>query len=140
MNSATPDNLPTPQDSEQPEAQVSAPSESAPPSDAVTIDDVDALREDVIGMLKTVFDPEIPVNIYELGMIYEVKCETNGSTYVKMTLTSPACPVAGTLPGEVQGKVADVEGVSEVKVDLVWEPPWTPDLMTEAAKLQTGMI
>ena len=139
MSSPTPDHQQPPQNPAQPEPKTWE-SPAPPPGEEITIDDVDTLREDVIAILKTVFDPEIPVNIYEMGMIYEVQCETNGSTYVKMTLTTPACPVAGTLPGEVHAKVADVEGVSEVKVDLVWDPPWTPAMMSEAAKLQTGMI
>ncbi|HMS18013.1 MAG TPA: iron-sulfur cluster assembly protein, partial [Planctomycetota bacterium] len=86
-----------------------------------------ALMEQVVATLKTIYDPEIPVNIYEMGMIYEVRADTEGSSYVRMTLTSPSCPVAGSLPGEVQDKVAKVEGVSEVKVELVWEPTWTMD-------------
>ena len=73
-------------------------------------------------------------------MIYDVRVEPDGATYVRMTLTTPSSPAAGTLPAEAQAKVADVEGVTEVKVDLGWDPPWTPDMMSEAAKLQTGMF
>ena len=113
---------------------------STPSAEGEVEVDVDAVKEECLGQLKTVFDPEIPVNIYELGMIYDVQVEPDGATYVRMTLTTPACPAAGTLPAEVQAKVADVEGVTEVKVDLVWDPPWTPDMMSEAAKLQTGMF
>ena len=111
---------------------------STPPAEGDV--DVQAVKEECIAQLKTVFDPEIPVNIYELGMIYDVRVEPDGATYVRMTLTTPSCPAAGTLPAEAQAKVADVEGVTEVKVDLVWDPPWTPDMMSEAAKLQTGMF
>jgi len=102
--------------------------------------DVVALRENVIEVLKSVYDPEIPVNIYELGMIYEVQVNEKGDVHVVMTLTSPACPVAGTLPGEVENKVQNVDGVASGKVELVWEPAWTPEKMTEAAKLQLGMM
>jgi FeS assembly SUF system protein len=98
------------------------------------------LEETIVAALRTVFDPEIPVNIYELGMIYEVKAEPSGEAYVRMTLTSPACPVAGSLPGEVETKILAIPEVSKAKVDLVWEPPWSPDMMSEAAKLQTGMF
>ena len=94
----------------------------------------------MIATLKTVFDPEIPVNIYELGMIYEVKIEENNHAAVKMTLTSPACPVAGSLPGEVGTKIAGIPGIASAKIDLVWEPPWKPEMMSEVARLQTGMF
>jgi FeS assembly SUF system protein len=102
--------------------------------------DREDLREDVIEALKSVYDPEIPVNIYELGMIYEVEVNDDADVHVVMTLTSPACPVAGSLPGEVENKVQNVDGVRNGKVDLVWDPPWTPEKMTEAAKLQLGMM
>ena len=102
--------------------------------------DRETLREDVIEVIKSVYDPEIPVNIYELGMIYEVDVTEEADVHVKMTLTSPACPVAGTLPGEVEDKVRNVEGVQNGVVELVWEPAWTPDNMSEAAKLQLGMM
>jgi len=102
--------------------------------------DTTALREEVIDALKSVYDPEIPVNIYEMGMIYEVRVEENGYAFVKMTLTTPACPVAGTLPGEVEHRVAAVEGVSDAKVELVWDPPWTQDMLSEAARLQLGLM
>jgi len=102
--------------------------------------EVETLRESVIDALKSVYDPEIPVNIYELGMIYEVRINESADVYVVMTLTSPACPVAETLPGEVENKVQNVDGVATGKVELVWEPTWTPEKMTEAAKLQLGMM
>jgi FeS assembly SUF system protein len=99
-----------------------------------------ALQDKVVEVLRTCYDPEIPVNIYELGLIYETKVESSGEVYVKMTLTAPSCPVAGTLPKEVQEKIKPVPGVSSVKVDVVWEPPWDPSKMSEAAKLQLGMF
>lgn len=98
------------------------------------------LKRKVIELLETCYDPEIPVNIYELGLIYDVDIDPSGAVSIQMTLTSPACPVAGSLPPEVENKVKNIEGVSSVKVDLVWEPPWTPDKMTEAARLQLGMF
>ncbi len=97
------------------------------------------LEERIVSALKTVYDPEIPVDIYELGLIYEVEPRGDGEVYVKMTLTSPMCPVAETLPPEVEEKVRMVDGVSEVVLDLVWEPPWNPDMMSEAARLQLNI-
>ena len=85
------------------------------------------------------YDPEIPVDIYELGLIYEVTVRPENSVYVKMTLTSPMCPVAETLPPEVEEKVRLVKGVAEVELELVWDPPWNPDMMSEAAKLELNM-
>ena len=93
------------------------------------------IRPRVIEVLKTVYDPEIPVDIYELGLIYEVAIRDEATAYIQMTLTSPMCPVAEILPQEVEEKVRSVEGVEEVALDLVWDPPWTPDMMSEAAKL-----
>ena len=94
----------------------------------------------MIEALQTIYDPEIPVNIYELGLIYGVDITPEGNVAIQMTLTAPACPVAGTLPGEVEARVRDVAGVRDVKVDLVWDPPWTQDRMSEAAKLQLGLV
>lgn len=98
------------------------------------------LEAQVIEALRTCYDPEIPVNIYELGLIYEVKVEPSGAVGVRMTLTSPNCPAAGSLPGEVRDKVQAVPGVTDVKVDVVWDPPWDPTRMSEAAKLELGML
>lgn len=96
------------------------------------------LREQVIEQLRQVYDPEIPVNIYDLGMVYDVDVDAAGGVNIRMTLTSPACPVAGSLPGEVEAKIRAIEGVTSVMVDLVWDPPWSPDMMSEVAKLQLG--
>jgi len=98
------------------------------------------IQNDVVSILKTIFDPEIPVDIYELGLIYEVKVSPGGKVDILMTLTSPACPVAGTLPGEVEGKIKGVQGVSDVKVELTFEPAWNQDLMSEEAKLELGFL
>jgi FeS assembly SUF system protein len=98
------------------------------------------LRDRVIAVLKTCFDPEIPVNIYELGLVYDLRVDAAGAAAVKMTLTSPMCPVAGSLPPEVEAKIRGVEGITDVKVDLVWDPPWTPAMMSEAARLQLNMF
>jgi FeS assembly SUF system protein len=99
-----------------------------------------ALQEQVIEMLSTIFDPEIPVNIYELGLVYDVAANADGDVIVTMTLTTPNCPVAGSMPGEVETKVASVPGVRHVEVNLVWEPAWTPERMSEAARLELGFI
>ena len=98
------------------------------------------VREKVIEQLRSVFDPEIPVNIYELGLIYEVKVDDAGVVAIRMTLTSPMCPAAEQLPPEVEGKARSVAGVSDVKLDLVWDPPWNPSMMSEAARLDLGMV
>jgi FeS assembly SUF system protein len=99
-----------------------------------------ALQGQVVEALKTVRDPEIPVNLVDLGLIYELQVNKNGTVYVEMTLTTPACPVAGALPGQVQEAIAAVPGVSEVRVKLVWSPPWTRDRMSEEAKLELGLL
>jgi FeS assembly SUF system protein len=91
-----------------------------------------------IEVLKTCYDPEIPVDIYELGLIYKVEADADGKVAIQMTLTSPACPVAGSLPGEVEAKLRSIPGVSDARIDLVWEPPWNPSMMSEAAKLELG--
>ena len=98
------------------------------------------LKAAVIEALKTCYDPEIPVDIYELGLIYTVEALSNGRVEVTMTLTSPACPVAGTLPGEVETKIRAVDGVTNVEVQLVWDPPWDKDRMSEAAQVKLGFF
>ncbi len=101
---------------------------------------VSEIEADVIGALRTCFDPEIPVNIYELGLVYDVKVDPAGHVDIRMTLTSPLCPVAGSLPPEVEDKVRALPGVSSAKVEITWEPPWDPSRMSEAARLQLGML
>jgi FeS assembly SUF system protein len=98
------------------------------------------IENGIVEALKKVFDPEIPVNIYELGLIYDVDIQEGGKVQVKMTLTSPGCPVAGSLPGEVKAKVEAVPGVASAEIDLVWDPAWNPSMMSEAARLQLGMF
>lgn len=97
-------------------------------------------QNQVIEVLKTVFDPEIPVDIYELGLIYDVKISAEGMVDIDMTLTSPNCPVAESLPKEVEDKVAEMDGVTGAKVQIVFEPAWTQDMMSEAAKLECGFL
>jgi FeS assembly SUF system protein len=98
------------------------------------------LKDRVIEALKTCYDPEIPVNIYDLGLIYTLDVDETGKVDIRMTLTAPACPVAGTLPGDVQRKVQAVEGVKEAHVELVWDPPWDRDRLSPTALIQLGMI
>ena len=93
------------------------------------------LREHIIDAIRTVRDPEIPVNLYELGLIYDIRIDEHGGVHINMTLTTPNCPVAEVLPQQVEQAVAAVEGVSGVAVDVVWEPEWKPEMMSEAAKL-----
>jgi FeS assembly SUF system protein len=97
------------------------------------------LQDKVIEVLKTCYDPEIPVNIYELGLVYETRTDRDASVYVKMTLTSPGCPAIYSLPGEVEDKIRRL-GCKNVKVEVVWDPPWDPSKMSEAARLQLGML
>src|SRR5215510_2938807 len=99
-----------------------------------------AVGDAIVQQLKTVFDPEIPVDIYELGLIYKVKLDEDGAVAIRMTLTSPMCPAAEELPPEVESKTRSVEGVSSVVLDLVWDPPWNTGMMSEAAKLELGML
>lgn len=98
------------------------------------------IRDRVIAVLKTVYDPEIPVDIYELGLIYGVEVTDDGEVHVTMTLTTPMCPVAETLPPEVEEKVRNVVGVKDVSLDLVWDPPWSVDMMSDAARLELNMM
>ena len=102
--------------------------------------DTAALEEEIVAAMKTVYDPEIPVNIYEMGLIYDIDIDEKRHVHVKMTLTSPACPVAGILPGEVEEKVKGVAGVESAEVELVWDPVWNPSMMTEAARLELGFF
>ena len=98
-----------------------------------------SLKEQVIAALRKVFDPEMPVNIYELGLIYDCAVDTDGAVAIRMTLTAPNCPVAGTLPGDVERAVRAVPGVTGVKLELVFDPPWTKARMSEAARLALGI-
>ncbi len=98
------------------------------------------LEEKIIQALKTCYDPEIPVDIFELGLIYEIAIDDDSKVNVKMTLTSPMCPVAGSLPPEVEAKVKSVPEVTDAKVELVWSPPWDKDMMSEVAKLELGFL
>ncbi len=98
------------------------------------------IEQNIISVLKTCFDPEIPVDIWELGLIYNIKVDDEGNVYIKMTLTSPHCPVAESLPSEVKYKVQKIAGVKDVYIDLVWEPPWSIDKMSEIAKLELGFL
>lgn len=99
-----------------------------------------ALYEAVVEALKDIYDPEIPVNIYDLGLIYGVDASEDGDVVVTMTLTTPHCPVAESMPGEVELRVGSVPGVRDAEVNLVWDPPWGPDKMTDEARLELGML
>ena len=115
-------------------------STSMPPGASATPAGDDALRTQVIEALKAIYDPEVPVNIYDLGLIYQLDIDNAGHVRVQMTLTAPGCPVAQTFPGTVEAAIKAVPGVTEAQVELVWEPPWTRERMTEAALLQLGML
>ncbi len=105
---------------------------------SIPADELARLSDDIIGALKTVYDPEIPADIYELGLIYKIDVEDNREVKIDMTLTAPGCPVAGEMPGWVQDAVSTVEGISGVDVNMVFDPPWTPDRMSEEAKVAVG--
>ena len=100
---------------------------------------MEKIKNKVIEEIKKIYDPEIPVNIYELGLIYKIEVDTNNKGNVDMTLTSPNCPVAESLPKEVKSNIMKIEGVSDVNLNLVWEPPWDKDKMSEAAKLELNI-
>jgi FeS assembly SUF system protein len=117
------------------------PAEGGSPAELATGPiDPQEIEEKIVAALKTCFDPEIPVNIYELGLIYDIDVSPAGEVEIRMTLTSPACPAALTLPPEVQAKVSKVWGVKSANVEVVWDPPWTQDRMSEGAKLQLGLF
>ena len=97
------------------------------------------LKDKIVAEIKKIYDPEIPVNIYELGLIYDIKVENKNTAKVKMTLTSPNCPVAESLPKEVKDSIMQVEGIDKVDLDLVWDPPWDKSMMSEAAKLELNL-
>jgi FeS assembly SUF system protein len=111
--------------------------DQSPPAQAAGPEEVQAA---VVEVLRTVYDPEIPVNIYEMGLVYNIDVDQGGKVLVRMTLTSPGCPVAGSLVPEIEGKTRQVPGVTAAVVELVWDPPWDPSMMSEAAKLQLGMF
>jgi FeS assembly SUF system protein len=98
------------------------------------------LRDKVVDAIKTVYDPEIPVDVYELGLIYEINIYPVNNVYVQMTLTSPSCPSAEVIPGEVEQKIKSIEGVNDVKIELTFDPPYSQDMMSEAAKLELGFL
>ncbi len=127
-------------DAPQPVPSKQSPSSSSSSSSAASSSSSSPLEQRVIEeALKKCFDPEIPVNIWELGLIYSVTVSPEGVANVQMTLTAPACPVAGTLPGEVETKVKAVPGITDAKVELVWDPPWNADMMSRVAKVMLGM-
>jgi len=125
------------QENEEGGAAPEAPAESAP---AVPSLEHDQLKDDLVAALKTVFDPEIPVDIYELGLIYRLDVDPGRNIEVDMTLTAPGCPVAGDMPGWVENAVASVPGVGQVKVNLVFDPPWDPSRMSDEARLALNMF
>jgi FeS assembly SUF system protein len=138
-----PQRIPLPSVAPEPSAApVQPPAETPPPlpADTTTPVPVEQLREKVVEALTTCYDPEIPVNIYELGLVYDVDVTEAGAVNIRMTLTSPACPVAGSLPPEVEQKVRSIPGVRSARVEIVWDPPWTMERMSEAARVQLGFF
>jgi FeS assembly SUF system protein len=122
-----------------PAEKQSTPAEPGPATAGMTFDQIEDLKQKIVAALCTCFDPEIPVNIYELGLIYDIEIGETGAVHIRMTLTSPACPVAGSLPPDVQHKMEAIPGVTAAKVEVVWDPPWDKSRMSEAAKLQLGI-
>lgn len=119
-----------------------SPEETGCHDDTVAIERMqpEELREPIVEALRRVYDPEIPVNIYDLGLIYRIEIGASGDVQIDMTLTAPACPVAGMMPVMVKDAVCSVEGVGEVQVDLVWDPPWSQEHMSDEARLQLGLL
>lgn len=130
---------PTPSPGPEPAQPQEHPEEIASQGSPIDHIKAQALKAQILEVLHNCYDPEIPVDIYELGLIYNVDVDAAGAVLIQMTLTSPACPVAGSLPPEVESRVNAVDGVTNAKVELVWDPPWTPERMSEAAKLQLNM-
>jgi FeS assembly SUF system protein len=125
-----------PPPAEQPPGEEQPLKEEQPPK----VLNAEEVEQAVIEVLRTVYDPEIPVNIYELGLVYDINVDAAGNIVVRMTLTSPGCPVAGSLVPEIEGKTRAIPGVTDATVQLVWDPPWNPSMMSDAAKLQLGMF
>lgn len=123
-----------------PSPDLQSPNSAAFSGSAIAPEELERLTTDIIAALKTVYDPEIPADIYELGLIYRVDIEDDRTVKIDMTLTAPGCPVAGEMPGWVQNAVAGVEGVMDVDVDMVFDPPWTPDRMSEEAQIAVGLF
>lgn len=121
-------------------ADSATPAESAvsAQTSAIPADELARITDDIVSALKTVYDPEIPADIYELGLVYKIDIEDDRTVKIKMTLTAPGCPVAGEMPGWVQNAVGAVEGVSDVEVEMTFDPPWTPDRMSEEAQVAVG--
>lgn len=117
-----------------------APAGPKPEPQLFDADEIEALRAKVVDALHTVYDPEIPVDIYELGLVYDIDVDSAGNVEIRMTLTAPGCPVAGTMPDMVKDAVSTVDSVGKVDVELVWDPPWDRSRMSETAQLALGMI
>jgi FeS assembly SUF system protein len=120
------------------QTQHTGPADAIEASSAIPADELARLTDDIVSALKTVYDPEIPSDIYELGLIYKIDIEDDRQVKIDMTLTAPGCPVAGEMPGWVENAVGAVEGVSGVEVSMVFDPPWTPDRMSEEAQVAVG--
>ncbi len=129
---------PAPQEPAASEPTPSAPAAAA--AESLSFEQIQEMEKKIVEALRTCFDPEIPVNIYEMGLIYNIDIEPTGIVHIRMTLTSPACPAAGSLPPEVRWKVQEVPGVKDAKVEIVWDPPWTKERMSESARLQLGIF
>jgi len=123
-----------------PETAEAAPQAAVAAGSAIPAEDLTRITADVIRALKTVYDPEIPVDIYELGLIYKVDLSDERLLTIEMTLTAPGCPVAGEMPGWVEGALRGIEGVEDVKVTMTFDPPWTPERMSDEAKLELGYL
>ncbi|MEL7490314.1 MAG: SUF system Fe-S cluster assembly protein [Pseudomonadota bacterium] len=123
-----------------PDAEPETPQAETSGADTIPEEELQRITADIIRALKTVYDPEIPVDIYELGLIYKVDLDDDRLLTVDMTLTAPGCPVAGEMPGWVEGAVRGVDGVEDVKVNMTFEPPWTPEKMSDEAKLELGWM
>ncbi len=115
-------------------------SDQHPEQDPGTAPGLPGLEERLIEALRGVYDPEIPINIFDLGLIYDIAADASGAVQVRMTLTAPACPVAGSMPGQVEAALRAVEGVTDAQVELVWDPPWSAERMSDEARLQLGLL
>lgn len=130
----------TPPPDETPATAPPQTSTTPPAPEPLSLEQIQDIEKKIVDALHTCFDPEIPVNIYEMGLIYNIDIQPTGIVHIRMTLTSPACPAAGSLPPEVRWKVQEVPGVKDANVEIVWDPPWTKERMSEAARLQLGIF
>ena len=137
VDTGVPKETADPEEKKPTDVESSSPQADAEPAEPIDKEDV---KNRIVEALKTIYDPEIPVNVYDIGLIYKIEPQDDGIVKLTMTLTTPNCPAAGILPGEIESKARSVDGVRDVDFELTFDPPWNPDMMSEGAKLELGMM